>query len=101
MCIRDRSNTNGMLEATAPPTTMSQSMSWHQPTGNYTTDLSNGGRPAWDFPTPAFSDAQPPAMASGGAPQMRDYRVPSLSQQYGLGNFYMNGGQDFHRSTQA
>lgn len=82
---------------------MGQSMSWHQPTSNYTTDMST--RTNWDY-NGQYMVSQPPnsghaaaqAMTAGG-PSLRDYgRVPSFPQTFGA-NYY--AGQDYQRPTQA
>jgi len=81
---------------------MGQSMSWHTPSSNYTTDMST--RPNWDYSGQYMQAGQPQnsghaaaqAITAGG----RDYRIPSFQQNFGS-NYYMSaGGQDFQRQTQ-
>ncbi|GAB7342327.1 hypothetical protein MBLNU457_g0554t2 [Dothideomycetes sp. NU457] len=72
----------------APAASMGQSMSWHQPTSNYTTDMST--RAGWDYNgqymvgQPQNSGHAAAQAMTNGVPSLRDYgRLPSLPQSYG------------------
>lgn len=78
-----------------PLNNMPQSISWHQPSANYTTEMSQP-RASWDFS--AFVDSNP--NSAGG-----NYnRIPSISQSLGYPQYYMQPSEykDYNqRTTQA
>lgn len=89
------------LRLAMPTPNLGPSMSWHQPSNNYTTDLSQS-RGSWDFGH--YVDNNSPAVTTPS--QYR--RIPSISQSLGLGNgnsYFMPPSQDnrdyWPRPTQA
>ena len=77
-----------------PPTSIPQSVSWHQPSGGYPPDMSTG-RATWNMNAGGFMD-------SGAQYTMREQRIPSISQSLG-GFMYVPPGAEYsaQRSTQA
>jgi len=70
---------------------VSQSVSWHQPSANYTTDLS-AGRGSWDF-----SQYMDPSPTNSGMHQYQ--RIPSISQSLGYGFMPQQDWKDYPQRT--
>ncbi|GAB7357705.1 hypothetical protein MBLNU459_g0371t1 [Dothideomycetes sp. NU459] len=71
----------------------SQNVSWHQPSQNYTTDLSSAGRASWDF-------SQYLDQASPTGNSMQPYqRIPSISQSLGFNFVQPQEWKDYPQRT--
>ena len=90
------------LRLSAPNAGMGQSISWHQPSAHYTTELSSQ-RPSWDFS--GFMDNGLAPVTAGQSGPITYNRIPSISQSLGFPQFLMPSQEykDYNsqRATQA
>ncbi|PNS17038.1 hypothetical protein CAC42_5002 [Sphaceloma murrayae] len=83
-----------MAVSSAPPATMSQGVSWHQPTTTgYMSGDTASSRPSFDF-TNFLDNGNPMSMGGAGG---RHERIPSISQSLG----YNYGMPDFNSRGQS
>lgn len=77
----------GLVGSAGPGPSIGASLSWHQPSSNYTTDLA-GARQSWDFSN--YIDA---GQAQMNATPLRYERMPSINQPTGYnGGYYLPNG---------